>query len=181
MNIAFPRGYPPEEMNLLKILDGVGRKLFLSVSYIFSRRSTSCDVFKVGSINAILPFAKREIIDILAKYEISIFQQLNKTVLFWPRHFDMKWWKSRRRKRNLRAAFIKHNKIPTDYVTFYFNRLILRSDINSMIDQNLEPARFIASDQKKKETIYSVETFQESMFGIETRGIKGRAGIQLNL
>lgn len=49
-----------------------------------------------------------------------------------------------------------------------------------MIDQNLEPARF-ASDQKKKETIYSVETFQESMFGIETRGIKGRAGIQLNL
>lgn len=130
---------------------------------------------------SILPFAKREIIDILAKYEISIFQQLNKTVLFWPRHFDMKWWKSRRRKRNLRAAFIKHNKIPTDYVTFYFNRLILRSDINSMIDQNLEPARFIASDQKKKETIYSVETFQESMFGIETRGIKGRAGIQLNL
>lgn len=130
---------------------------------------------------SILPFAKREIIDILAKYEISIFQQLNKTVLFWPRHFDMKWWKSRRRKRNLRAAFIKHNKIPTDYVTFYFNRLILRSDINSMIDQNLEPARFIASNQKKKETIYSVETFQESMFGIETRGIKGRAGIQLNL
>lgn len=50
-----------------------------------------------------------------------------------------------------------------------------------MIDQNLEPARFIASDQKKKETIYSVETFQESMFSIETRGIKGRAGIQLNL
>lgn len=55
MNIAFPRGYPPEEMNLLKILDGVGRKLFLSVSYIFSRRSTSCDVFKVGSINAKFP------------------------------------------------------------------------------------------------------------------------------